>query len=145
MSWRTTIRTNTHDQLVTYQAANPTLLRAVYKTRPGASRENPHAYIGDIRQSFEHSGGTVPASGGLRRTEAEVDIIILTDVVDNVESKEEIDTVADALTNQFSNLPHYIFANTVAEPIRLEDTSEEVGTVAYTGVVLTIGRIFIQE
>ena len=144
MSWRATIRTNTHDQLVTFQAANPTL-RAVYKTRPGSGRENPHAYVGDIRQTFEHSGGTVPASGGLRRTEAEVDIVLLTDIVDSVESKEEIDTLADALTNHFSSAPHYVFSNTVAEPISLEDTGESVGTVEYTGVNLTIGKILIQE
>jgi hypothetical protein len=55
MGWLTTLRTNTHQLLADYVAANPTKLRAAYKVRPASFPETPCAYVGDIIIDFLHT------------------------------------------------------------------------------------------
>ena len=138
MAWRTVIRDNTHTQLTDYVTANPTILKSAHKVRPKSFPETPTAYIGEIRIDLTHDVQT-------RAIAAEVDIHLINDVGENLEGKEELDTIVDALTEQFTDNPHYLGSNIVAEPSRITDTSESVGTVEYTGVILTIGRIVILE
>lgn len=140
MTWRTTVRTNTHQQLVDYQAANPTELAQVFKARPGGPSAAPFAYVGEIRLAFSHPGSTLRV-----QNTGEVDVIFLTDVVDNGESKAELDTVVDGFTDQVSALPHYLGNNTSWETISSEDTAESYGGLEYTGVVVTIGGITGQQ
>jgi hypothetical protein len=140
MSWRTVIRTNTYDQLVDYQTANPTKLREVYKARPGGTAVGtPFAFVGDITTDHTHAGST------LRVQNASVEAVFLTDVVDNVEAKEELDDAVQGFIDQVGALPHYLGSNTVWQTIESSDTSESVGGVEYSGVVVTIAGITGQE
>ena len=47
-----------YDLLIAYQAANPTLLRKVYRTRPAAFQELPSAFVGPREESITHTSGT---------------------------------------------------------------------------------------
>jgi hypothetical protein len=142
MTWRNTIRNNTETQLTDYEAANPTLLKGVKRARPGSFPETPFAYIGDIRLTFQHTAGSVRTV-----TDGEVDIHLILDTVDSVESKDELDDLVDGLTDYLSNdaQKHYLGSNIAFDTLSSSDTSESVGSVVYTGVILTIGGITGQQ
>ncbi len=139
MSIATQIRQNTYDQLVDYATANPTKLLETYKTRPGGTPATPFAYVDSLSLAWVHPGST------LRQLTGEVAVVFATDVVDNVEAKDELYDAAQGFTDQVAALPHYIGSNTVWETISVEDESISVGAVEYTAVVITIGGITIQE
>ena len=138
MGWRTTIRTNAKQKVLDYSTANPTVLRQVYRTRPASFPTVPCAYVGDIRTQSEADSGT-------RRTSAEVDIVLVTSNVINDEADAELDTIADALDLSFINDPHVFGSNTVQEPVRSTTVDISVGDVAYHGLILTLGKVLIDE
>ena len=139
MGWRTVIRTNTYDQLVDYATANPTKLKEVYKARPGGTPATPFAYVGDISTSLVHPGAT------LRVQDASVEVVFLTDVMDNTEAKVELDDAAQGFMDQVGPLAHYLGNNTAWGSIASADTGESRGSVEYSGVVVTIAGITGQE
>lgn len=138
MGWRTTLRTNAKQKVQDYADANPTLLLAVYRSRPASFTTVPCAYIGAIRMQHLHTSG-------VRQTTAEVDVVLISSVVDNIEAEQDQDTVADALVEDFTDDPHVFGSNTIGEPVRSETLDVDVGDVSYHGTVITIGRVAIQE
>jgi len=140
MSWRQVIRQNTYTQLSDHRAANAADLGEVYKTRPAGTPATPFAYVGDITTSFRFPGSTLRV-----QTTGSVEVVFLTDVVDNTEAKDELDELADGFVDRVSALPHYLGSNTSWDTIDVSDTSESVGGVEYSGVAVVIGGITGQE
>lgn len=122
--------------LVTYQVANPTLLRQVNTRRPAGIGETPCAWIGDRNETDTHS------SQVHRRTFA-LEIAVADQWVDDSDAIVRMDTLIDGLVTLLSDNPRAI-ASCLIENTAVTDTQWEYGTVVYPGAVITV-RGIIQE
>lgn len=136
MSLRTLVRDNVAAELATFQASNPDL-QAVYSARPESFPVWPCAYVGQIRLQHVHDG--------VRQTSGEADIVLVGTPMTNASNADTLDTLADALVEWLSDRPHILGSNTVAEPVRSTSASLTVGDAGYDAVIVTLGRIVIQE
>lgn len=138
--WRSVIRTNLHDLLVTYAAANPTILRATYQVRPGFFGALPAAYVGDMRLEMFAAGNVrmvMPASS--------VEAVFVADVIDNNENKQALDDIVDTMVAQLLSTPHLFGSNTTFDRVTASDTIVQVGETVYTGIQVLISDLAIQE
>jgi hypothetical protein len=128
------IKTNVLD---VYQAANPTLLRAVYRARPSQIGETPCAWIGDRSEQLTHDSGT-------RGRTMLVQVVLCDTITDNGETLDRIDPLVDALLDALTALPHGVTSGTVLDPVGVDDADIPFGTVNYFGTVITV-RVRILE
>lgn len=138
--WRSVIRTNLHDLLSAYAAANPNTLRATYPVRPGFFGALPAAYVGDLRLEMLATGqvrSVLPSSA--------VEAVVVADVVDNNENKQTVDDIVEALVAQLFDTPHLFGSNTTFDRITATDTLVQVGETVYTGVAIVLTDMAIQE
>jgi hypothetical protein len=93
-SARTDMRTVLYNVLTAFQAANPTLIRRVAKSRPGAISEHPIAWVGGIPEpQVIHDAGT--------RTRLLAPTIVLADLFhESIET--DFDATVDALHDHFT-------------------------------------------
>lgn len=122
-----------------YVVANPTLLRAAYRTRPASVHETPMAYIGGRSESIVHDSGT--------RTRTFAPTVVIVDVLaDNQETGDRMDIVVDALVDIFTANPHAVSGSTLLEQTGVDDVDLDWGGgVIYRAAVLTFARCSIQE
>lgn len=140
LNWRRLIRAKTYAELKTWHAvpANAALAAAVHEVRPQSFSDVPLVYVGGIRVESE-------AASGVMRNTGEVEVFAVTGSIDNVEASYRVDDLIDSLVAWFAARPHYVDANTVAEPTGSEPVDLSVGDAAYTASMLTIGRILWAE
>lgn len=118
-------------------AAHPTSLGQVYTARP-ASLAPPCAYVGDVRMDLAHDSGT-------RRWSGSLDVVLVDTVADNPETMGRLDTATAYVVDAFTDAPHALGLNTVAEPVSVRSMSLEQNGVIYEAVVVTVGRFVYQE
>jgi hypothetical protein len=106
-----------YDLLVAYQAANPTLLRRVYRTRPPAFQELPSAFVGGREEAITHTSGT-------RERTIAPSVVVVDTFSDNVETGDRMDILIDDLVDVFtagvSQIPWAIIEPTSVTPGELE-------------------------
>ncbi len=121
--------------LQTFAAANPTLLKAVHRRRPGSFPDHPLAYIGERAESLTHDSGT--------RTRTFLIPVVVVDVLaDNVETADRFDDLVDLLIDLFTANPQVI-PNTIIEPVAVADLEVEAG-VPYGAVSITLRGIVME-
>jgi hypothetical protein len=138
--WRSVVRTNLHDLLASYAAANPDVLRATYQVRPGAFGALPAAYVGDMRLEML-------AAGNIRMVTptSSVECVFVSDVIDNNTNKRLLDDIVDAMVSQLLSTPHLFGSNTTFDRVTAADTLVQVGETVYTAIAVTISDLAIQE
>lgn len=143
MAWRATIRSATLTKLTTWAATTTGI--AVHKSRPRSLINGglPAVYIGGQRQDYTATAGS---QSGLRRAEGSVDLVLVGKPLgDAGEEADELDTLADSLVESLSSDPHFIAANTVAEPVSVFSSEDAEGDIIMPTVIVTVGRIIIRE
>lgn len=121
--------------LTTFQAANPTLLRDVKRTRPASVGATPLAYVGNRVETLVHDSGT-------RSRTFTVAVVVIDVIPDSTENADRLDDLVDELVDEFTDNPRAAGANTLIEPIGVEDVEVEYGPVIYRGSAITLrGRI----
>jgi hypothetical protein len=138
--WRSVVRTNLHDLLASYAAANPEVLRATYMVRPGAMGALPAAYVGDMRLEMVAAGNIRMVSPS-----SAVECVFVADVVDNNTNKRLLDDIVDAMVAQLLATPHLFGSNTTFDRVTAADTLVQVGETVYTAIAVTISDLAIQE
>jgi hypothetical protein len=121
-------------------AANPTLLRKAYPSRPGSFGETPAAYISGRAESITHDSGT------RTRTFDGLTFTIVDSYRDNIQTTDPLDDVVDNLVDRFDIITNVQrIASSIIEITSIVDVDVELlrpdgTTVAYRGVVFTLGR-----
>lgn len=82
--------------LVARQAASPTLLRAVFTSRPGAFGETPLAYIGGRDERITFAGQT------RTRTFSGLTAVVVDSLPDASEEADRMDDLIDLLVDDFT-------------------------------------------
>jgi len=120
--------------LTDQQTATPTLLRKVYRWRPGGINEKPAAWVGDLNDVLSYDMGTRS-----REITGEV-LIAATYPTDIITSADPFDQLRDALVERFTLNPQVI-ASTILELLAVSegDLSLEGAdrTNHYRGMTLT--------
>ncbi len=137
MSTRGILRRNAYQFLQDYKAVDSSLL-AVHRARPGGAGPTPCAYVGQVRETFLHTGQ-------LRQGTHEVDLVIKGAPLDSDPDSERLDDIADGMVEMATDLPHLFGSNTVQEPVRVTTVSLVEGETGYDGIVVTLGRITFLE
>lgn len=138
-TYRANARTTGLAYLTAFQAANPTLLLAVSRARPG-SIHAPCAWIGDW-------GETVDFSMQLLTREPQIEFWFVQGEYDNAQTMDAQDVLDDAWLSYISNNPH--FGNGVIISASSSDREVTFGgpggsTATYLATVWTLG-LNIQE
>ncbi len=137
MAWRATTRAAAVTTLTSWIATLTDGL-TLYTARP-ASFKGQCIYIGSMRQDMVHTSG-------VRRTEAELDLILVAVPGPSREESATLDALADSLVEWLTDNPKWVGANTVSEPVRVASGELEMGEgVVYPIVTVTVGRIIIHE
>lgn len=127
--------------LTTFKNANPTLLHAVYPSRPGSFPETPCAFVGVRDETIAHDSGT------RRRTFAAT--VVLVDVlIDNEQTGDRLDVLVDGLVDAFTAAPAVIEATMLQQTGVTDGELDLTGpttVVHYRAVTLTFGEIIFQE
>ena len=97
-----------YDLLVAYQTANPTLLRAVFRTRPSAFQELPAAFVGPRVETITHTSGT-------RERAIDPTVVVVDTFTDNIETGDRMDVLIDDLVDVFTAGVRQI-GNAILEP-----------------------------
>lgn len=132
------VRDNAKATLDAYALAHPLLLVQTYSARPGGFGSLPCAYVGDTRMTLVHDSGT-------RRWSGEQDVVLVDMVAVNEETMTRLATLADGVVDAFSDAPHALGANTVAEPTSVGWIPQPLSTTEYEAVVITVGKFTYQE
>jgi len=107
--------------------------------RPAGVGSYPAGWVGDMRTDLNHDSGT-------RQWTAEVDCIIVVSSFDNEEEMAALDTAMSELIDYVTDTPHLMGANTVVEPVRARQTSEDDGQgVPRPAAIVTLGRFVFME
>ena len=127
-------------------AANPTLLRKVYSSRPGSFGETPCAYIGAHSESITHDAGT------RTRTFDGLTFTVVDTYRDNTQTGDLLDELVDNLVDRFDlatnvqRVARSILALTsVADADIVVEPGGDRPTVLYRGVVFTLGGTYKPE
>lgn len=95
----TTARQNLSDGLVAVlngiKAANPTLLRQVWSSRPGSFPEVPAAYIGSLDEIVTHDSST-------RKRSFVATVVLVDKLIDNQDTGNRIDALVDLCVEWFT-------------------------------------------
>ena len=141
MAWRANIRAATKTTLTSWIATLSDGL-TLFDARP-ASFKGQAIYIGRIEQTISATSGT---SSGVKRTDAEMDLVLVAVPGPSREEAATLDALADSLETWLTDNPKFISANTVAEPIRVVSGELDYGEgIVYPTVTVTVGRIIIRE
>jgi len=127
-----------YDLLDAYKTANPTLLRRVYRTRPGAFEELPAAYVGPRAERITHTSGT--------RERAINPTVVVVDAFsgDNVETGDRMDLLMDDLVDVFTAGVRQI-GNALIEPTAVVPGELEASGAIYRAETIEFARTSIRE
>jgi hypothetical protein len=125
--------------LNTYKSSNPTLLRAVYTSRPASIGETPCAFIGPRNEQITHSMSVQT------REFTGLSVVLVDALTDNQESADRMDDLVDAILNVIASNPRAIPALGVLEATNVEDVELDYGTTIYRASVINLSRTFAKE
>lgn len=128
---RTVVVTQVKALLDTWIAANPTLLRQCWRSRPAKVAETPFAFIGGRNEALRHDSGT-------RDRTFTIQVVLVDTLTDNIESGDRIDPLVDLLVDLFTANPHAVSATTVIEPVGVEDVEIEYPPVIYRASAISL-------
>lgn len=126
-----------YDLLVAYQTANPTLLRKVYRTRPGAFQELPSAFVGPRAETITHTAGT-------RERAIDPTVVVVDSFTDNVETGDRMDVLMDDLVDVFTAGVRQI-GTSIIEPTGVNPGELEASGAIYRAEVISFARTSIRE
>jgi hypothetical protein len=126
-----------YDLLVAYQAANPTLLRRVYRTRPSAFQELPSAFVGPRAETITHTAGT-------RERAIDPSVVVVDTFTDNVETGDRMDVLMDDLIDVFTAGVRQI-GNALIEPTAVTPGELEASGAIYRAESIQFARTSIRE
>lgn len=129
---RAEYRTALFDILTDFQAANPTLLRQVYRARP-ATYYPPCAYVGGINEpDISHQ------FGGQRSRTQESTLVLIEGVYENAETADRLDVLADALITYLTSQHARVSGATLLEAVSSEDVDLAIGEVTYAATLIRV-------
>jgi hypothetical protein len=118
--------------LTDFQAANPGLLRQVYRARP-ATFNPPLAYIGGINEpTISHQ------FGGQRQRIQTSSLVIVQGVYENAETADKLDILADALITYLTSQHARVSGATLLEATSSEDVDLSIAETVYAATIVTI-------
>jgi hypothetical protein len=126
-----------YDLLVAYQAANPTLLRRVYRTRPSAFQELPSAFVGPREESITHTSGT-------RERTISPTVVVVDTFTDNIETGDRMDILIDDLVDVFTAGVSQV-ATSIIEPTAVIPGELEASGAIYRAESIQFARTTIRE
>lgn len=126
-----------YDLLKAYQTANPTLLRAAYRTKPGAFSETPAAFVGSREETITHTAGT-------RERAINPSVVVVDTFTDNVETGDRMDILIDDLVDVFTAGVRQI-GNALIEPTAVVPGELEMPGAIYRAEAIQFARTSIRE
>jgi len=123
--------------LVAYRTANPTLLRATYRTRPAAFGELPAAFVGPREETITHTAGT-------RERAINPSVVVVDSFSDNTETGDRMDILMDALVDVFTAGVRQI-GNAILEPTAIIPGELEASGAIYRAENIQFARTSIRE
>ena len=123
--------------LAAYQTANPTLLRRVYRTRPGAFQELPVAFVGPRVETITHTSGT-------RERQINPTVVVVDTFMDNIETGDRMDILMDDLVDVFTAGVRQI-GNSLIEPTAVQPGELEASGAIYRAEAIQFARTSIRE
>ena len=126
-----------YDLLTTYSVANPTLLRKVYRTRPGAFQELPAAFVGPRDETITHTAGT-------RERAINPTVVVVDTFSDNVETGDRMDILMDDLVDVFTAGVRQL-AWAIIEPTGVVPGEIEASGAIYRAETIQFARTSIRE
>ena len=143
---RQDVRAGLYALLVAFQAANPTLLFSVFRSRPGAPGvELPGAFVGNLNEpSIIHTSGT-------RQRNFAPEIVVFDSFApSNEEQAARLDIVIDALLDYLTANPGAIAHSILAlNQASITDGEFDIAggqvTTHYRAVAIGLGQITIME
>jgi hypothetical protein len=126
-----------YDLLVAYRTANPTLLRAVYRTRPAAFQELPAAFVGPRAETITHTSGT-------RERAIDPSVVVVDSFTDNTETGDRMDILMDDLVDVFTAGVRQI-GNAIIEPTAVLPGELEASGAIYRAESIQFARTTIRE
>jgi hypothetical protein len=125
--------------LNTYKSSNPTLLRAVYTSRPASIGETPVAFIGPRNEQIEHSMSVQT------RTFVGLTLVLVDVITDNQESADRMDDLVDAIVDVIASNPRAVPSLGVLAATGVEDVELDYGTTVYRASVINLSGTFAKE
>lgn len=131
-TFRVDFRAGLYSVLVTYKAANPTLLVSI-DDFPPESFTTPCAYVEKtINERVEHVAG-------LRYRTLTGTIVILTKLISNAQATHEQDVLIDGLMDAYTAGFHAASGATLLQPEAVTDTEITAGEgVKYAAAIITV-------
>lgn len=118
-----------------FKTANPTMLHAVYRSRPKAFADRPLAYVATRPEVLEHSVG-------IHRRTFSPTVTIVYPARDYSEEMADVqDDVVDAFLEYASSRPHQISGQTLVEPRTTEDVELELDGAYYPATIVTFAAV----
>lgn len=134
------IRQGAWAKLEEVRAANPTALTQTYRARPAGFGSFPCAFVDEVRAVFQHV-----ADIRVWQPATSVDIWVLGASMDNEDAQDVVDAATALVLDAFTDDPHSLGDNVVAEPVGLRSSSVDINGVTHPASVVTVGRIETQE
>lgn len=139
MSWtfRNDLVAQLWAMLQAFQVANPTLLHAVFRSRPKSLADRPLGFVGSRNEALVHTQGIH------RRTVSPSIVLVYASRDYSDEVADVQDDVVDAFLEYASSRPHQISGTTLVEPRTTEDVELELDGAFYPATV--IGFVAVQQ
>lgn len=139
-AWRSQIRDNAVLTLEAFQAANPSLLDRVYRSRPSSLAETRSVFVGGITETYRLDSGTISR-------DSTVDFVATIHFGDNAETTDNLEELADALVDWLSAdaQAHCLGEDTVQEPVRSTPVELDEGNGIFVPGVSISCRARIQQ
>lgn len=133
MSWtfRSDMVAGLYSLLQAFQAANPTMLHGVYRSRPRNMANRPLAFIGPRPEALQHTTGIH------RRTVSPAVLIVYAPKDLGEEMDDVRDDIVDAFLEYASSRPHAVSNRTLIEPRSAEDVEIAVDGVTYPATAVS--------
>ena len=135
-TFRSDVRTQLHAYNTAFKAANPTMVLAVFKARPG-SLTPPCLYIAGLSEP------RIVHDSGLRQRTMAPQVALVQRLVDAEETGDLMDDLVDAYLDYLTANPH-LTAYTVIAPVSTADIELDFRGTIYSATLVTI-RADIQE
>lgn len=126
--------------VTTFAAANPTIIRSVWTTKPNLSNaEMPCFYIGDLAESITHMQGV------RTRTFSGFSAYLVDNPGATDESSARLDFAADALVDLFTANPHAASGRSIFQHVGTNDIESPDGVIPLPGLELLFAETTVTE
>lgn len=134
----TTFRADTvtgiYNLLVTFAAANPTLLNRAYRARPSGLVDFPSAWVEIQGERVTHDPGQI------RWRALQPSVVIVRDAGDNAEDALALDQLVDALMTTFSTHPQFV-TGTMSSDFTVGDEEVRIGDYLFPATRFTFPTV----